>query len=82
MPIRVLCMIILLPIMYITLICVATSRAFKSYYDDFDDKNKVKNYHFALGNYDYDLINFYIMNVFYIIVICFVYYKKKLQLIL
>ena len=42
MPIRILALFILLPPMYLSLICIASSRIFYSYYEDFDDKNKVK----------------------------------------
>ena len=76
-PIRLLCMIILIPAIYISLICIASSRIFYSYYDDLDDKNKVRYFHFSLGNYDYDLIHFYVLNLFYIIIVCFIVFKPE-----
>ena len=76
-PIRLLSKFLLLPAINISLLFIASSRIFYSYYDDFDDVNKIKSLHFALGNYDYDLINFFAMNLFYIIIICFIYFVPK-----
>ena len=81
MPIRVLATFFLLPALYISLTCISSSRIFYSYYDDFDDKNKIKYLHFSLGNYDHDLINFFGMNIFYIIIICFIYFKPESKII-
>ena len=77
LPIRFLSIIILLPITLLILICITVSRIFYSYFNEMEDNTKVKNLHFCLGNYDYDLIIFYALNLYFIILICFIYFKEK-----
>ena len=78
-PIRLLSSLILVPGITISLLCITGSRIFKSDFEDFDDEKTVKFLNFSLGNYDYDLIFFYILNLFYSIVICFIIFKPKMK---
>ena len=80
LPIKLLCKVILLPSVNINILFIGGSRIFKSYFDDFDDFTKLKYLNFALGNYDYDLIIFYMINLFYIIIIYFIYFKREINL--
>ena len=76
-PIRLLCLIILLPALFISMVCITASRIFYDYFNDLDDKSKVKYFHFNLGNYDYDLLNFPFMNILCVITIYFIALKPK-----
>ena len=76
-PIRIISIIILLPIIYVILICITTSRIFYTYYNELNNESKLKHFLFCLGNYDYDLIKFYALNIYYIIIICFIFVKKE-----
>ena len=80
MPIKLLCMLILLPTVNITILFIGGSRIFYSHFNDYDDITKIKYLNFSLGNYDYDLIIFYAINIFYIIIVYFIYFKKEINI--
>ena len=77
--IRFLSIVILLPITLVILICITLSRIFYSYFNEMDNIKKIKYLHFCLGNYNYDLIIFYALNLYFIILICFLYFIKGIQ---
>ena len=78
-PIRFLSKFLLLPTIFIFITCIASSRIFFSYFENLDNEKKIKYFHFALGNYDYDYLNFYVINIIYMIIIYFISLKPEYE---
>ena len=72
-PIKTLSVFILLPATFVSLGCMHISRILNSYFSNLDDDLKVKYLHFSLGNYSYDYIKFCLSNIFFCLIICFIY---------
>ena len=71
--------IILLPSIFISLVSLNGSR-FLTYFSDLNENElelKIKYMNFALGNYSYDYIKFYVTNIFFSFIIIFISVLNK-----
>ena len=76
-PIKILTIYILMPMIFISLASFHISRMLYSYFSSLDNKLKIKYLHFCLGIYDYDEIKFFLSNIFFYLMICFIYSFNK-----